>query len=237
VDGIEGYFRAAHIPCFAPSKETAQLEGSKAFSKDLAARHNIPTAEYRTFKDYGLASSYVSSISHNVVIKALGLAAGKGVVIPETMEETLEALKEMMQDRKFGDAGDEVVIEEFLEGEELSILTFSDGKSFKSLPPAQDHKRIFDGDLGPNTGGMALMLPPKLRRRRYVLYFRDRLFPCKETSHIAAQSQEFHSSCNIVFESSIFVVRRLLTEKTTTDFEGDRRADSWFHVRRVEKRR
>ena len=126
------------------------------------ARHNIPTAEYRNFTDFKSASQYVKSISHKVVLKASGLAAGEGVIIPETKEETLAALKEIMVDRKFGDAGDEVVIEEFLEGDELSILTFSDGVTFKSMPPAQDHKRIFDGDKGPNTGGMGCYAPTKI---------------------------------------------------------------------------
>jgi len=125
-------------------------------------RHSIPTAEYRTFTDYDAAKQYVKSISHKVVIKASGLAAGKGVFLPETRDETIQALKEIMLDRKFGDAGGEVVIEEFLEGEELSILTFSDGKTFKSLPPAQDHKRIFDGDKGPNTGGMGCYAPTRI---------------------------------------------------------------------------
>jgi len=144
----------AKIPCFALSKKTAQLEGSKAFSCDFMARHNIPTAEYQNFRSCAAAETYINSISHKVVLKASGLAAGKGVILPETKEEALQALREIMIDGKFGDAGDEVVIEEFLEGDELSILTFSDGVTFKSMPPAQDHKRIFDGDLGPNTGGM-----------------------------------------------------------------------------------
>jgi phosphoribosylamine--glycine ligase/phosphoribosylformylglycinamidine cyclo-ligase len=141
----------ARIPCFAPSREAAQLEGSKAFSKDFMARHKIPTAEYQKFHDYDSAVKYMNSITHKVVIKASGLAAGKGVTIPATKEETLAALKEIMLVRVFGDAGNEVVIEEFLEGDELSILTFSDGTTFRSMPPAQDHKRIFEGDKGPNT--------------------------------------------------------------------------------------
>jgi phosphoribosylamine--glycine ligase/phosphoribosylformylglycinamidine cyclo-ligase len=159
---IEADQLVANIPCFAPTKEAAQLEGSKAFSKDFMARHGIPTAEYQNFTDYESAKEYVKSISRKVVIKASGLAAGKGVVLPETPEETLEALKNIMLDRKFGAAGAEVVIEEFLEGDELSILTFSDGITFKSLPPAQDHKRIFDGDFGPNTGGMGCYAPIRI---------------------------------------------------------------------------
>ncbi|KAL2066482.1 hypothetical protein VTL71DRAFT_2553 [Oculimacula yallundae] len=162
VGGIEGFFREAGISCFAPTKEAAQLEGSKAFSKDFMAAHNIPTADYRNFTDFEKAKEYINSITHKVVIKASGLAAGKGVIIPETKEETLQALVSIMVDREFGDAGTEVVIEEFLEGDEMSILTFSDGLTFKSMPPAQDHKRIFDGDQGPNTGGMGCYAPTKI---------------------------------------------------------------------------
>jgi len=126
------------------------------------ARHKIPTAEYQNFRSFLDAEAYIKSISHKVVLKASGLAAGKGVILPETKEEALEALREIMLDHKFGDAGEEVVIEEFLEGDELSILTFSDGLTFKSMPPAQDHERIFDGDLGPNTGGMGCYAPTKI---------------------------------------------------------------------------
>ncbi|KAI5854814.1 phosphoribosylglycinamide synthetase [Tricharina praecox] len=162
VEGIEGHFRKVGIPVFGPSKEAAQMEGSKAFSKDFMKRHNIPTAEYRNFTDYEQAKAYVESISHNIVIKADGLAAGKGVIIPTTKEEAIEALQQIMVTKEFGEAGNEVVIEEFLEGDELSILTFSDGYNIKSLPPAQDHKRIFDGDQGPNTGGMGCYAPTRI---------------------------------------------------------------------------
>ncbi|TVY16707.1 Bifunctional purine biosynthetic protein ADE1 [Lachnellula arida] len=157
VNGIE-----AGIPCFAPSKAAAQLEGSKAFSKDFMARHNIPTAAYRNFTNYETAREYLENVDFRVVLKASGLAAGKGVIIPETKDDALKALREIMLEQQFGDAGNEVVIEEFLEGDELSILTFSDGFTFKSMPPAQDHKRIFDQDLGPNTGGMGCYAPTKI---------------------------------------------------------------------------
>jgi phosphoribosylamine--glycine ligase / phosphoribosylformylglycinamidine cyclo-ligase len=135
------------------------MEGSKAFSKDFMKRHQIPTAGYQNFSEYEAARKYLDSISHDVVIKASGLAAGKGVIIPATKEEAQKALREIMLDRQFGDAGNEVVIEEYLDGDELSILTFCDGYSIKSLPPAQDHKRVFDGDKGPNTGGMGCYAP------------------------------------------------------------------------------
>lgn len=162
VDGIEGFFRAAGIACFGPTKEAARMEGSKTFSKDFMKKHKIPTAAYENFSDYEQARQYLQSIKHNVVIKATGLAAGKGVMIPQTLAEAEQALKEMMLDKQFGSAGDEVVIEEFLSGDELSILSFCDGEAIKSLPPAQDHKRIGEGDTGPNTGGMGCYAPTKM---------------------------------------------------------------------------
>jgi phosphoribosylamine--glycine ligase len=168
VAGIVDYF-AEHGPkgirAFGPSKAAATMEGSKTFSKDFMKRHNIPTAAYENFNKYEDAKQYLDTISHNVVIKASGLAAGKGVIIPQSKEEAQAALKDIMLDREFGTAGDEVVIEEFLEGDELSILTFSDGKTIKSLPPAQDHKRIFDNDEGPNTGGMGTYAPTRIAPR------------------------------------------------------------------------
>ncbi|KAI9179155.1 Bifunctional purine biosynthetic protein ade1 [Blastocladiella emersonii ATCC 22665] len=159
VAGIADKFRAAGIPCFGPSAYAAQLEGSKAFSKDFMARHHVPTAEYRTFTDYDQAVAYVRSVSHRVVIKASGLAAGKGVLLPTTTDEALAGLKEMMVDRAFGDAANQVVVEEFLEGEEVSVLAFSDGHTVVAMPPAQDHKRALDGDQGLNTGGMGAYAP------------------------------------------------------------------------------
>jgi phosphoribosylamine--glycine ligase len=168
VAGIVDYF-TEHGPkgirAFGPSKAAATMEGSKTFSKDFMKRHSIPTAAYENFSQYEDAKKYLDTISHNVVIKASGLAAGKGVIIPTSKEEAQAALKDIMLDREFGTAGDEVVIEEFLEGDELSILSFSDGKTIKSLPPAQDHKRIFDNDEGPNTGGMGTYAPTRIAPR------------------------------------------------------------------------
>ncbi|KAF2665963.1 phosphoribosylamine--glycine ligase [Microthyrium microscopicum] len=161
VDGIVDFF-AKHAPkvkSFGPSAKAAHMEGSKTFSKDFMKKYNIPTARYENFDDYEAARKYLDSIDHNVVVKASGLAAGKGVIIPANKEEAHKAIKEVMLDKAFGDAGNEVVIEEFLEGDEISILSFCDGNSFKSLPPAQDHKRIFEGDKGPNTGGMGTYAP------------------------------------------------------------------------------
>ncbi|KAJ1988208.1 Bifunctional purine biosynthetic protein ade1, partial [Dimargaris cristalligena] len=159
VDGATDIFRRAGIPCFGPSARAAQMEGSKAFSKDFMARHAIPTAQYRNFTDYEEARAYLQSIDHDVVIKASGLAAGKGVLIPTSKEEALQALATVMVDKEFGDAGSEVVIEEFLTGQEISILAFADGYTIYQCPPAQDHKRAYDGDEGPNTGGMGCYAP------------------------------------------------------------------------------
>ncbi|ETW87093.1 hypothetical protein HETIRDRAFT_468888 [Heterobasidion irregulare TC 32-1] len=161
VDGVETYFRKVGIPVFGPSALAARMEGSKAFSKDFMARHSIPTAAYRTFTSSQVedAIEYVRTCGHKVVLKASGLAAGKGVLIPETVDEAIEGLKEIMVENVFGSAGDEVVIEELLVGPELSVLAFSDGYTIVPLPAAQDHKRIGEGDTGPNTGGMGAYAP------------------------------------------------------------------------------
>ena len=168
VDGIEGYFRAVGIRCYGPSQLAARMEGSKTFSKDFMRTYNIPTAAYENFSNYEEARKYLDSISHRVVLKASGLAAGKGVIIPATKQEAQDALKEIMLDKAFGSAGDDIVIEEFLEGEELSILSFSDGYTIRSLPPAQDHKRIYDGDQGPNTGGMGCYAPTNIATKELI---------------------------------------------------------------------
>jgi phosphoribosylamine--glycine ligase len=170
VAGIVDHFalHAKNVKAFGPSLAAATMEGSKTFSKDFMKRHNIPTAAYENFSSFDAASAYLDSISHPVVIKASGLAAGKGVIIPETTAEAQAALKDIMLSKEFGAAGDEVVIEEFLTGDELSILSFSDGHTLKSLPPAQDHKRIFDGDAGPNTGGMGTYAPTRIAPKEII---------------------------------------------------------------------
>ncbi|KAG2190073.1 hypothetical protein INT46_000273 [Mucor plumbeus] len=159
VEGIQAVFKKVGIPCFGPSPKAAEMEGSKAFSKDFMKKHNIPTAAYENFTDYEKAKAYVESVDYKVVLKASGLAAGKGVLMPENKQEALEGLAAIMVNKEFGDAGSEVVIEECLEGEELSFLAFADGYTVIPLPPAQDHKRALDGDLGPNTGGMGCYAP------------------------------------------------------------------------------
>ncbi|KAG8855999.1 hypothetical protein FRB91_001340 [Serendipita sp. 411] len=161
VDGIESVFRKVGIPVFGPSALAARMEGSKAFSKDFMDRHSIPTAKFRTFNasQYKEAIEYTKACGHKVVLKASGLAAGKGVLIPETSEEVESGLKEILIDQAFGAAGNEVVIEECLDGPEISVLAFSDGYTIVPLPAAQDHKRIGEGDTGLNTGGMGAYAP------------------------------------------------------------------------------
>lgn len=172
--GLSDACAVSGIPCFGPSKQAAELEASKAFSKDFFARHGLPTAAFKTFKktEYSAACEYVKaeySNAREVVVKASGLAAGKGVLMPESMEEAMAAVKTIMLDDAFGNAGKEVVIEELLRGEECSCMAFSDGTVASMMLPAQDHKRVNDGDKGPNTGGMGAYAPapcltPRLKR-------------------------------------------------------------------------
>ncbi len=157
--GLVDELRAAGIKAFGPTKDAAILEGSKAFMKDLFAKYNIPTAAYGRFSDHGEAAAYVKEQGAPIVIKASGLAAGKGVILAQTEEEALQALDEIMVQRVFGEAGDEVVVEEFLTGEEASFFALVDGKSAVALVSAQDHKAVYDGDKGPNTGGMGAYSP------------------------------------------------------------------------------
>ncbi|KXH67978.1 phosphoribosylamine-glycine ligase [Colletotrichum salicis] len=161
VGGMGDHFRSNGIRCFAPSKRAAIIEGSKDFAKDFMCRRKIPTATYETFDkvDCDKAKAYVRRLGHRVVIKVDGLAAGKGVILPETTEEAEQALEDIMLKDKFGDAGEMVIVEEYLEGYEISVLTFTDGTSIVSLPPSQDHKRAHDGDKGLNTGGMGVYAP------------------------------------------------------------------------------
>ncbi|KAL8726760.1 MAG: hypothetical protein Q9166_006499 [cf. Caloplaca sp. 2 TL-2023] len=168
VAGIEETFRSAGIRCFGPGKAAARMEGSKTFAKDFIQRNGVPTARYRNFLDYEEARQYLDEVNYNIVIKATGIAGGKGVVLPSSKEEAQEALKEMMLDKKFGSAGDEVVIEEFLTGQELSFLSFVDGYTIKSLVPAQDHKQVYDNDKGPNTGGMGCYAPAPIADAKLI---------------------------------------------------------------------
>eukprot|EP01127_Copromyxa_protea_P014504 TRINITY_DN4050_c0_g1_i1.p1 TRINITY_DN4050_c0_g1~~TRINITY_DN4050_c0_g1_i1.p1 ORF type:complete len:993 (+),score=204.87 TRINITY_DN4050_c0_g1_i1:15-2993(+) len=158
-EGLADDLENAGILCFGPKQQAARIESSKAFSKDFMVRHDIPTADYKTFTDVSEALAYVDSVGPNIVIKASGLAAGKGVILPSTVEEAKAAVEDIMVQKAFGGAGDSVVIEELLEGPEASFLVFTDGTRFASMPPAQDHKRVGDGDQGPNTGGMGVIAP------------------------------------------------------------------------------
>ncbi len=159
VAGIVDRFSEAGLRCFGPSQDCAQLEGSKTFSKDFLARHNIPTAEYGTFTDPDAAIRYVSEKGTPIVIKADGLAAGKGVVIAQSEEEAANTIKDMLSGNSFGEAGHRVVVEEFLEGEEASFIVIADGKNVLPMATSQDHKARDNGDLGPNTGGMGAYSP------------------------------------------------------------------------------
>lgn len=159
VAGLADVFKRRGLPVFGPSKAAAQLEGSKAFSKELMAKYNIPTAFFKICEDIETAKAYVEEKGAPIVVKADGLAAGKGVVVAMTKQEALDAIDDMMGDHKFGAAGARVVLEEYMEGEEASLLAFTDGKTVVPMIAAQDHKRVFDGDEGPNTGGMGTYAP------------------------------------------------------------------------------
>jgi len=158
-DGIVNLFRSRGLKIFGPTREAAQLESSKDFAKAFMKRHAIPTAEYETFSDAAAAHAYLERKGAPIVIKADGLAAGKGVVVAQTLEEAHAAVDSMLSDNTFGDAGARVVIEEFLSGEEASFIVMVDGKHILPLASSQDHKRLLDADLGPNTGGMGAYSP------------------------------------------------------------------------------
>ena len=159
VIGVVDAFRAAGLKIFGPTKNAAQLEGSKSFTKDFLARHNIPTAHYAVFTDTDQALAYLDKVGAPIVVKADGLAAGKGVIVAMTIEEARHAVTDMLSDNKFGNAGSRVVIEEFLTGEEASFIVMVDGDNVVPMATSQDHKRVGDGDQAPNTGGMGAYSP------------------------------------------------------------------------------
>ncbi len=170
VAGVVDRFREAGLKAFGPTAACARLEGSKAFTKDFLARHNIPTAAYRNFTDVDEALAYVRERGAPIVIKADGLAAGKGVIVAMSLEEAEAAVRDMLAGNRFGDAGHRVVIEDFLEGEEASFIVMVDGEHVLPMATSQDHKRVGDGDTGPNTGGMGAYSPapvvtPDVHRR------------------------------------------------------------------------
>lgn len=159
VGGVVDAFEAEGLRVFGPRRNAAIIEGSKAFSKDLMKKYNIPTASYENFTDPEQALAYLDTVKMPIVLKADGLALGKGVLICETLEEAKAGVKTLMLDKQFGDAGNEIVIEEFMTGREVSVLAFCDGKTIRCMTSAQDHKRAKDGDKGLNTGGMGTFSP------------------------------------------------------------------------------
>ena len=159
VAGVVDLFRSRGLDCFGPTAGAAQLEGSKAFTKDFLARHKIPTADYQNFTEIEPALAYLREKGAPIVIKADGLAAGKGVIVAMTLAEAEDAVRDMLAGNAFGDAGSRVVIEEFLDGEEASFIVMVDGKNVLPMATSQDHKRVGDGDSGPNTGGMGAYSP------------------------------------------------------------------------------
>jgi phosphoribosylamine---glycine ligase len=159
-EGIVDYFQKLNIPIFGPTQAASQIEGSKAFSKALMQKYHIPCAKSETFTDINQAKKYILQQGSPLVIKADGLAAGKGVIMADTTEQAVNAVSSMMEDKTFGSAGDKVIIEETLTGKEMSYFAFSDGQTVLPMVPACDYKRVNDGDLGPNTGGMGSYSPP-----------------------------------------------------------------------------
>ena len=157
--GAVDLLESAGVPCFGPNKRAAVIEASKAFSKDLMKRYGIPTARYETFDDMDAALAYLETVPMPAVVKADGLALGKGVIIAQTLEEAREAVRAMMEGKRFGSSGERIVIEEYLEGPEISVLSFTDGKTVVPMVSSMDHKRAGEGDTGPNTGGMGTVAP------------------------------------------------------------------------------
>jgi len=180
VEGIVDRFNELDLPCFGPSAAAAQLEGSKAFTKDFLARHDIPTANYQNFTDLDAALEYIREQGAPIVIKADGLAAGKGVIVAMSLDEAEQAATDMLSGNKYGDAGARIVVEEFLDGEEASFIVITDGDNILSMATSQDHKARDEGDTGPNTGGMGAYSPapvvsPEIEARIMDLVIRPTL--------------------------------------------------------------
>ena len=190
VGGIVDVFEAQGLRVFGPRKNAAILEGSKAFSKDLMKKYHIPTAAYETFDDPRKAEEYLKTAKFPIVLKADGLALGKGVLICNTLEEALEGVKTIMLDKKFGSAGNHMVIEEFMTGREVSVLSFVDGKTIKTMASAQDHKRAKDGDQGLNTGGMGNFSPTPFYTKEVDDFCRKYIFQ-PTVDAMAAEGREF----------------------------------------------
>ena len=190
VAGLVDEMEAAGIRTFGPRKNAAILEGSKAFSKDLMKKYNIPTAGYENFTDPEAALAYLENASYPIVLKADGLALGKGVLICQDFEEAKEGVKTIMLDKKFGTAGNEMVIEEFMTGREVSVLSFVDGKTIKTMTSAQDHKRAGDGDTGLNTGGMGTFSPSPFYTKEVEAFCEQHIYQATVDA-MAAEGREF----------------------------------------------
>ena len=172
-NGLVDHLERSGVPAFGPTKAAARIESSKSYSKALMQRAGVPTADFASFVDHREASAYVQEQGAPIVVKASGLAAGKGAIVCETVEEALQALESIMADRTFGEAGREVVVEEFMEGEELSIFALADGCDAVLMLPSQDHKRVGEGDVGPNTGGMGAYAPVSLSSDELLVQVHD----------------------------------------------------------------
>lgn len=190
VGGVVNVFEARGLKVFGPRKNAAILEGSKAFSKDLMKKYNIPTAAYENFTDPEKAEAYLRKAKFPIVLKADGLALGKGVLICQNLEEALDGVKEIMLDKKFGSAGNEMVIEEFMTGREVSVLSFVDGKTIKTMTSAQDHKRAGDGDTGLNTGGMGTFSPSPFYTKEVEAFCEQYIYQATVDA-MAAEGREF----------------------------------------------
>ena len=188
--GAVDAFEAAGLRAFGPRANAAILEGSKAFSKDLMKKYGIPTAAYETFNDPGKALAYLETAKMPIVLKADGLALGKGVLICKDLEEAKAGVKTLMMDKQFGSAGDEIVIEEFMTGREVSVLSFVDGKTIKIMTSAQDHKRAKDGDQGLNTGGMGTFSPSPFYTPQVDAFCREHIYQ-KTVDAMKAEGREF----------------------------------------------
>ena len=190
VDGVVDYFEALDLPIFGPSKNAAQLEGSKAFTKDFLERQQIPTADYGKFTDLDEALAYLQEVGAPIVIKADGLAAGKGVIVAMSLAEAEEAVRDMLGGNAFGEAGHRVVIEEFLDGEEASFIVMVDGKNVLPMATSQDHKRAGNGDTGPNTGGMGAYSPaPVVDDKIYKRIMDEVIYPT--VNGMAAEGNDY----------------------------------------------
>ena len=190
VGGIVDVFEKEGLKVFGPRKNAAILEGSKAFSKDLMKKYNIPTAGYETFDDPKKALAYLETAKMPIVLKADGLALGKGVLICNTFDEAKAGVKEIMEDKKFGAAGNHMVVEEFMTGREVSVLSFVDGKSIQIMSSAQDHKRAKDGDQGLNTGGMGTFSPSPFYTKEVDAFCKEHIYQ-KTVDAMAAEGREF----------------------------------------------